>query len=104
MPCLSGYETPYSSFVPLAEHDKVTRIACALYDICENLIADYEGVDSFDEREFYVLLENHSNEKKANEIQSWIEEHKKKDSERKAKLKESALSKLTDEEKEALGL
>lgn len=105
MPCRTDFE--YSgtstSYISKEEHDKVIRVACNLFKIMQIFASDHVGINPEDEEEIRTEVYNiPSNE--LDEIFVWYKEHKKQDEARKAKLKESALKKLTNEEKEALGL
>ena len=83
------------------ELDKVTKAACDLANGIENLAEDYISSDSYIAntllhlvKETYITRETHD----------WIVSHREADKKRKDEIRASALSKLTAEEKEALGL
>lgn len=109
MPCRSDfeYDTPKSvsvNYVPLSEHDKITRIACTLSELLNKILEDYVGLDSMNRNEVESELDLYLEPHEIKEILDWIEAHKKADEDRKDRLRESGLSKLNDEEIEALGL
>lgn len=92
MPCSSGEGPNY--YEDTSKIDHLTNMLCGLCTRIENTDSGY-------------LLEDDES------LMKWWDQHKKEDNERKAleeslakrqKLKEEALSKLTKEEREALGL
>jgi hypothetical protein len=101
MPCISDYhDYPGKGMVNRSTHDLVTRVACKLADAVEKLIEEYEEYSWTDLPLSWATANSIIDE----ETYNWILSHRKMDEERKEKLKESALLKLTPEEKEALGL
>lgn len=105
MPCT--YDPPgYSGAVPAvskSEMDLVTRVACKMIKALEELTLDYacpSGVYDVNDAVKWLRRLDHIDD----EVKTWIENHLKADAERRVRLRENALAKLTAEEKEALGL
>ncbi len=111
MPCTSDYSTPSNSFTTREFNDlkqrldDATRAACtAMTAICsheprfDNKLEDDEDVLS------RAVSYNRVKKDDALHAVAWIKTHTEADKARKQALIESAKSKLTDEEKEALCL
>jgi hypothetical protein len=101
MPCTYDAH-PTSGTVNRSALDLVTRVACnlarALEDVAQNEISN----SIYTDKEAWNWLVD--SKYVTAESRKWIDDHKRLDAERKSRLKESALSKLTADEKEALGL
>ncbi len=109
MPCRTDfeYDTPRMSTseqIVRDELNKVTKVACNLYKALRIIVDENCGINPDDEEEIKTELRHAFKEKELDEIFDWYRAHKVYDTKRKAELKESALKKLTNEEKEALGL
>ena len=98
MACRSDYaDSTNMRAVSRDEFDKVTRIACTLAAGLESLFEDYAGYSD-------NILDDLLTDYIDREAHDWIISHKAKDAARKEALKKAALAKLTQEEREILGL
>lgn len=79
------------------ELDRLTRVACSFAKSIESIYKQNAGKNSH-------LGDALLDEVITQECYDWYVEHLKADKAREEKLKEAALSKLTDEEKKVLGL
>ncbi len=100
MPCRYDFNDETGASLKLQnELNLVTRVACKL----ATALSDYGGLcDGL--YELQDILDENPTLKIDKEVLDWIVEHERKDAIRKAALIESAKSKLTDDEREALGL
>lgn len=101
MPCrYDDYDYPAKGMVNREALDHVTRMACNLAKVLEDVVQDHEDYNWNEDALSWVRKEQYIDQ----ETYDWVINHRKADEERKQKLREVALKKLTDEEKEALGL
>lgn len=101
MPCRYDFNDETGASLKLQnELTLVTRVACKLAKTLEEYAYIAEGhVDLNDLKGDYLELKELDDE-----VLTWIKNHEEKDARRKAALIESAKAKLSDEEREALGL